>query len=570
MLRYLKKYWPLCLLCSLMMLGETAVDLLQPDYMARIVDDGVLRGDMPLILALGLRMIVLVALGGACGVAGGVFGNLAAQRLGRDLRRQVFDRAVRLNFQQTDAFTPASLLNRVSGDVDQVANAVKVAFRGVVRYAMMAAGGVFMLWRQSPRFALVSLVSLPFLVFFVCFFLRRAAPRFALVQKGLDRVGALLREDIGGARVVKACCREEDETARFGTANDALCGANLRVQRLLAWMSPCMNLVLNLCVLAVLYIGNFEARRGAVTPGAVMAAITYLAQVLTGVSVLGNLSQSFTRAAASWARVREVLETAPALADGAECAGPEPGTVELRDVGFTYPGTAEPVLHGVSLRAERGETLAILGATGCGKTTLLDLIPRFYDVTDGAVLVDGLDVRAWRSEALRGRIAVAFQQAQLYGRSAAENLRWGSPEASDAEVRLAAETAQCADFLDALPEGWNTVLGEGGRSLSGGQRQRVALARALLKRSEILLLDDATSALDLSTEAAFYDALAKNYPDLTKIVVAQRIATARRADRIALLDGGTIADTGTHAQLLARSALYREICESQEGGEDLG
>ena len=570
MLRYLKKYWPLCLLCSLMMLGETAVDLLQPDYMARIVDEGVLRGDMPLILSLGLRMILLVALGGACGVAGGMFGNLAAQRLGRDLRREVFDRAVRLDFQQTDAFTPASLLNRVSGDVDQVANAVKVAFRGVVRYVMMAAGGVFMLWRQSPRFAVISLISLPFLVFFVRFFLRRAAPRFALVQKGLDRVGALLREDIAGARVVKSCCREADETARFGGANDALCTANLRVQELLAWMSPCMNIVLNLCVLAVLYVGGYESRRGAVTPGAVMAAITYLAQVMTGVTVLGNLSQSFTRASASWARVHEVLETVPALADGTETAGPEPGAVELRGVSFTYPGTAEPVLQNVSLRVAPGETLAILGATGCGKTTLLDLIPRFYDADGGAVLVDGLDVRRWRTDALRSRIAVAFQRAELYGRTAAENLRWGSPDATDAEVRRAAETAQCAEFLDALPDGWSTVLGEGGRSLSGGQRQRVALARALLKNSEILILDDATSALDLATEAAFYDALAKNYPGTTKIVVAQRIATARCADRIALLSGGTIADVGTHAELLARSALYREICESQEGGEDLG
>ena len=569
MLKYLKKYWLLCLLCSLMVMGETAVDLLQPDYMARIVDDGVLGGDMPRIVSLGLRMIGLVALGGACGVVGSVFGNLAAQRLGRDLRREVFDRALRLNFQQADAFTPASLLNRVSGDVDQVANAVKVAFRGVVRYAMMAAGGVWMLWRQSPRFAVISLISLPFLVFFVCFFLRRAAPRFGLVQRGLDRVGALLREDIAGARVVRASCREADETARFGEANDALCEANRRVQLLLAWMSPCMNIVLNLCVLAVLYVGGYEARRGAVTPGAVMAAITYLAQVMTGVTVLGNLSQSFTRASASWARVREVLESEPALADGTETDAPERGTVELQSVSFTYPGTAEPVLKNVSLRVSSGETLAILGATGCGKTTLLDLIPRFYDADGGAVLVDGLDVRSWRADALRERISVAFQRAQLYGRTAAENLRWGSPDATDAAVRRAAETAQCAEFLDALPDGWDTVLGEGGRSLSGGQRQRVALARALVKKSEILILDDATSALDLATEAAFYDALAKNYPGLTKIVVAQRVATARRADRIAVLSGGTVADVGTHAELLERSPLYREICESQEGGVSL-
>ena len=424
-----------------------------------------------------------------------------------------------------------------------MANAVKVAFRGVVRYAMMAAGGVWMLWRQSPRFAVISLISLPFLVFFVCFFLRRAAPRFGLVQRGLDRVGALLREDIAGARVVRASCREADETARFGEANDALCEANRRVQLLLAWMSPCMNIVLNLCVLA---------------------------QVMTGVTVLGNLSQSFTRASASWARVREVLESEPALADGTETDAPERGTVELQSVSFTYPGTAEPVLKNVSLRVSSGETLAILGATGCGKTTLLDLIPRFYDADGGAVLVDGLDVRSWRTDALRSRISVAFQRAQLYGRTAAENLHWGSPDATDAAVRRAAETAQCAEFLDALPDGWNTVLGEGGRSLSGGQRQRVALARALVKKSEILILDDATSALDLATEAAFYDALAKNYPGLTKIVVAQRVATARRADRIAVLSGGTVADVGTHAELLERSALYREICESQEGGVSLG
>ncbi len=570
MLKYLKKYWIFCILAPLFMVGEVSMDLWQPALMARIVDQGVLQSDFSLIVKVGLQMILCVLAGGMSGVLCGVFANIASQGFGNDLRKDLFGHIMALSFEQTERFSTGSLITRLSNDVTQVQNMVGLAIRGVVRNGVMFAGGVFMLWRQSPRFSLVAACGFPFIVALMAFFLKKASPLFRIVQEKLDGVNHVMQEDVAGARVVKAYVKEDYELGRFDRANNALCTENLRVQTLLAFLGPGINIIMNLCVVAVILVGGVTVKSGGdLTPGSIMAAITYLTQILGGIGFMGMIFQTFTRAKASAERINEVLDCQSNLTDG-ENAQPEAarGTVEFRDVSFAYPGTKENVLEHIDLTVRPGETLAIIGATGSGKSTLIDLIPRFYDATAGEVLVDGKNVRDYTLSDLRNKISVVMQRAELYSRPIEENIRWGAPDAKPEEIKAAAQTAQADGFICEKEYGYYTPVSEGGHSLSGGQKQRVSVARALLKPHEILIFDDATSALDLRTEAALYDALSKQDPDSTKIIIAQRIASVRRADRIIVLDNGGIAAAGTHETLMENSEIYRDIFRSQqrEGG----
>ena len=572
MLKYLKKYWFFCLLAPLFMVGEVAMDLLQPDLMARIVDEGVLKSDISLIISVGVRMILTVVVGGVCGILCGVFANLAAQSFGNDLRKDLFSRIMGLSFQQTDKISTGSLVTRLTNDVTQVQNMVQMAIRGFVRNSVMFIGGVFMLYRQSPKFALVAACGLPIVAVTVTYFLRRTAPLFAKVQKKLDGINNIMQETVAGARVVKAYVKEDYELGRFDEANDALCAENLRVHRLLAFMGPCMNIVLNLCVVTVLMIGGYTAKNGGnITPGNTMAAITYLAQILHGVMFMANIFQIFSRAKASADRINEVLNQEEIITDGKETQIPDvKGTVEFRNVSFAYPGSEDRVLDNISFRVEPGQTLAIIGATGSGKSSLVHLIPRFYEATEGEVLVDGVDIRDYKLETLRNKIAIVLQKAELYSRSIAENIRWGKSNADPWEIKEAAQIAQADQFICNKAFGYHTPVTEGGHSLSGGQKQRISIARAMLKDREILIFDDSTSALDLKTEAELYSALEQQCPNVTKIIIAQRIASIRNADRILVLENGTIGAMGSHKELLKCSELYRDIYNSQlkEGGED--
>ena len=572
MLKYLKKYWFFCLLAPLFMVGEVAMDLLQPDLMARIVDEGVLKSDISLIISVGVRMILTVVVGGVCGILCGVFANLAAQSFGNDLRKDLFSRIMGLSFQQTDKISTGSLVTRLTNDVTQVQNMVQMAIRGFVRNSVMFIGGVFMLYRQSPKFALVAACGLPIVAVTVTYFLRRTAPLFAKVQKKLDGINNIMQETVAGARVVKAYVKEDYELGRFDEANDALCAENLRVHRLLAFMGPCMNIVLNLCVVTVLIIGGYTAKNGGnITPGNTMAAITYLAQILHGVMFMANIFQIFSRAKASADRINEVLNQEEIITDGKETQIPDvKGTVEFRNVSFAYPGSEDKVLDNISFRVEPGQTLAIIGATGSGKSSLVHLIPRFYEATEGEVLVDGVDIRDYKLETLRNKIAIVLQKAELYSRSIAENIRWGKSNADPWEIKEAAQIAQADQFICNKAFGYHTPVTEGGHSLSGGQKQRISIARAMLKDREILIFDDSTSALDLKTEAELYSALEQQCPNVTKIIIAQRIASIRNADRILVLENGTIGAMGSHKELLKCSELYRDIYNSQlkEGGED--
>lgn len=571
MLKYLKKYWLFTMLAPLFMIGEVSMDLIQPELMSHIIDDGVLGinrggvGNLDIILGTGIRMVLLVAAGGVCGVMSGVFANLSAQQFGNDVRKDTFKRIMSFSFEQTDKFSTGSLITRVTNDITQLQNFVMQCMRGFVRTSMLFIGGIVCMIGLNIQFGLVIACALPFIVICVVYFIAKSNPKFTILQKKLDKLNNIMQENVSGSRVVKAYVKEDYETERFNKANDELVGTQLDVLLLLSYMTPVMNIILNLSVVAVIKVGGIQVMDGSATPGNVMAAITYCSQVLNAVMRMTMIFQTASRGVASKKRIMEVLNCEPAIKDGAyDGETIVKGKVEFRNVSFAYPGNeGASVIEDFNLVISPGETIGILGATGCGKTSLISLIPRFYDVTKGAVLVDDVDVRDYKLEVLRDKIAVSLQKSEIFTASIADNIAWGLPDATPDNIAAAADTAQAAQFINNRKDGMQTIVSQGGHSLSGGQRQRVAIARAVIKPAEILIFDDATSALDLKTEAELYSKLGKNKKDITKIIIAQRIASVKNADRIVVMDNGKLADVGSHEQLMITSSIYKDIYDSQ-------
>lgn len=571
MLKYLKKYWLFTMLAPLFMIGEVSMDLIQPELMSHIIDDGVLGinsggvGNLDIILGTGIRMVLLVAAGGVCGVMSGVFANLSAQQFGNDVRKDTFKRIMSFSFEQTDKFSTGSLITRVTNDITQLQNFVMQCMRGFVRTSMLFIGGIVCMIGLNIQFGLVIACALPFIVICVIYFIAKSNPKFTILQKKLDKLNNIMQENVSGSRVVKAYVKEDYETERFNKANDELVGTQLDVLLLLSYMTPVMNIILNLSVVAVIKVGGIQVMDGSATPGNVMAAITYCSQVLNAVMRMTMIFQTASRGVASQKRIMEILNCEPAIKDGAyDGETIVKGKVEFRNVSFAYPGNeGASVIEGFNLVISPGETIGILGATGCGKTSLISLIPRFYDVTKGAVLVDDVDVRDYKLEVLRDKIAVSLQKSEIFTASIADNIAWGLPDATPDNIAAAADTAQAAQFINNRKDGMQTIVSQGGHSLSGGQRQRVAIARAVIKPAEILIFDDATSALDLKTEAELYSKLGKNKKDITKIIIAQRIASVKNADRLVVMDNGKLADVGSHEQLMITSSIYKDIYDSQ-------
>lgn len=571
MLKYLKKYWLFTMLAPLFMIGEVSMDLIQPELMSHIIDDGVLGinsggvGNLDIILGTGIRMVLLVAAGGVCGVMSGVFANLSAQQFGNDVRKDTFKRIMSFSFEQTDKFSTGSLITRVTNDITQLQNFVMQCMRGFVRTSMLFIGGIVCMIGLNIQFGLVIACALPFIVICVIYFIAKSNPKFTILQKKLDKLNNIMQENVSGSRVVKAYVKEDYETERFNKANDELVGTQLDVLLLLSYMTPVMNIILNLSVVAVIKVGGIQVMDGSATPGNVMAAITYCSQVLNAVMRMTMIFQTASRGVASQKRIMEVLNCEPAIKDGAyDGETIVKGKVEFRNVSFAYPGNeGASVIEDFNLVISPGETIGILGATGCGKTSLISLIPRFYDVTKGAVLVDDVDVRDYKLEVLRDKIAVSLQKSEIFTASIADNIAWGLPDATPDNIAAAADTAQAAQFINNRKDGMQTIVSQGGHSLSGGQRQRVAIARAVIKPAEILIFDDATSALDLKTEAELYSKLGKNKKDITKIIIAQRIASVKNSDRIVVMDNGKLADVGSHEQLMITSSIYKDIYDSQ-------
>ena len=576
MLKYLKKYWFFALLAPIFMIGEVSMDLLQPELMSRIIDDGVLGinnggvGNLNTVITIGLKMVGFVALGGICGVMSGVFANLCAQQFGNDVRKAAFKRIMEFSFEQTDKFSTGSLITRVTNDITQLQNFVMQCLRGFVRTIMLFIGGIACMVSLNMEFGIIIACALPFVAVCVVYFIAKANPKFTVLQKKLDKVNNVMQENVSGARVVKAYVKEDYETERFEKANNELVSTQLDVLLLLSYMTPIMNIILNLSVVAVIKVGGIQVSAGSATPGNVMAAITYCSQVLNAVMRMTMIFQTASRGIASKKRVMEIINCEPAIKSGTynkETA--VKGKVEFKNVSFAYPGMDnENVIENFNLVINPGETIGILGATGCGKSSLVNLIPRFYDVTKGEVLIDDVNVKDYDLQVLRDKVSIALQKPEIFSTTIAENIAWGDSSADSEKIRQAADIAQATEFIDNRTDGMDTQVSQGGHSLSGGQKQRVAISRAVLKNSEILIFDDATSALDLKTEADLYSELSAKKYDVTRIIIAQRIASVKNADRIVVMDNGRLADVGSHSELIKTSEIYKDIYESQLKGNE--
>ena len=570
--KYLKPYALFAVLTPLSMVGEVLGDLLQPKLMSKIVDDGVLGQDMDLIIRTGLLMLLVLIGGGACGIAASAFGGIASQSFSRDLRVDVFKRVMGLSFEQTDKFTTGSLVTRLTADITAIQQMVDFMLRMLVRDSLLFFGGIIMMLTLNVRFGIIILCALPVEIIMMIVILKKANPYYSIVAKRLDTVNSVVQENVTGARVVKAYVREDTEEKRFDDANISLMESNLRVQTLMAILQPLLMIILNLSVIAVIVIGGWQVQAQAMKVGEVMAAITYLTQVLHGVMMMSMMFQTLAKASASANRFREVLETDPVIKSGSVSLSDKTGgTVSFKNVSFSYPETkGRPVISDLTLDIKSGESVAILGATGSGKSSLVNLIPRFYDCTAGEVLVDGVNVKDCKLDELRKKVGIVLQKSELFSGTVEDNIKWGDKNATHEEVISAAQAAQADEFIQKIPAGYEGIIAEKGASLSGGQKQRLSISRAVLKKPEILILDDSTSALDLGTEAKLRAEIDRKMNGTTLIIIAQRIQSVKSCDRIAVLDHGKLCACDTHENLLKTCEVYQDIYASQvktSGGE---
>ena len=570
--KYLKPYALFAVLTPLSMVGEVIGDLLQPKLMSKIVDDGVLGQDMDLIIRTGLLMLLVLIGGGACGIAASAFGGIASQSFSRDLRVDVFKRVMGLSFEQTDKFTTGSLVTRLTADITAIQQMVDFLLRMLVRDSLLFFGGIIMMLTLNVRFGIIILCALPVEIIMMIIILKKANPYYSIVAKRLDSVNSVVQENVTGARVVKAYVREDTEEKRFDDANISLMESNLRVQTLMAILQPLLMIILNLSVIAVIVIGGWQVQAQAMKVGEVMAAITYLTQVLQGVMMMSMMFQTLAKASASANRLREVLETDPVIKSGSVSLSDKTGgTVSFKNVSFSYPETkGRPVISDFTLDIKSGESVAILGATGSGKSSLVNLIPRFYDCTAGEVFVDGVNVKDCKLDELRKKVGIVLQKSELFSGTVEDNIKWGDKNATHEEVISAAQAAQADEFIQKIPAAYDGMIAEKGASLSGGQKQRLSISRAVLKNPEILILDDSTSALDLGTEAKLRAEIDRKMSGTTLIIIAQRIQSVKSCDRIAVLDHGRLCACDTHENLLKTCEVYQDIYASQvktSGGE---
>jgi ATP-binding cassette subfamily B protein len=588
--KYLKPYLFFAIISPLLMIGEVAADLSLPKLMSYIVDFGIADGgleeitksefpykiittlfgsdytQMNIIITFGVLMLLIVLVGGFFGTMCAYTAAKASQGFGHDLRCDAYRKVMSLSIEQTDKFTTGSLVTRMTNDISMLIELVEMVLRMCVRSPMFLIGGTIMLLSLNLKFGVVLLCSLPLLLATLLLVLSKSVPLFSVVQKKLDKVNSVVQENVSGARVVKAYVREDYETDRFIGANTELRDINLKVLRLMSVINPVLTIIQNFAIIAIILIGGIDISRGiaGMTVGNVMAGITYVTQVIMSIMMVTMMFQSISRAIASGKRICEVMDSDPVIVSGDKNGKEEDIAVSFKNVGFRYPGTAgNPVLHDINLDVRRGETLAIIGATGCGKTSLVSLVPRFYDATEGTVKVDGIDVKDYKLSALRDKISYVMQKSELFSDTVANNIRWGKENASPEEIKDACETAQARDFVEHIPDGYDSFIAEKGATLSGGQKQRISIARGVVRKPEILIFDDATSALDLATEAKLRKSLNEKMKDTTVIMIAQRIASVKEADRIAVIEDGTIKHCAPHDELMRTSETYRDIYDSQ-------
>lgn len=562
-------YLWLALIAPLCMVGEVLADLKQPSYMNSILKEGVAKGDIDTILAIALRMGITLIIGVACGVLCTVFASMASQRFANDLRVSVYKKVMQLSLTETDEFSTGSLITRITNDINTLQEFMNMLLRMFVRSPLMFLGGVILCIQVDSRYAFIIALALPIQLLIMFLIVRRANPMFKDVQKKLDKVNSVVQEDVSGARVIKAYVKENYENNRFNDANENLRDTNIRVLNLMALMGPFMMIIMNVAVIAIIYINRNTLDIN--VSADIMTAITYITQILMSLHMFGMIFQQISRSLACASRVREVLNCPLSIESPSqtkECIQKDTDTaVSFQNVSFRYPNTGgNPILSEITFDVKKGEFVAIVGSTGVGKTSLLNLIPRFYDPIDGQVLFEDRDVRDYELEDLRRRMGIVLQKSELFAGSIADNIRFGKEDATDEEIRKAAEIAQATEFIDSFPEGFDTPVSEKGASLSGGQKQRLSIARALVRKPSVLIMDDSTSALDLATEAKLLAGIHREMKGTTLIMVAQRIAGIRHADRIAVLENGRLSAFAPHDELMKTSQCYREIYDSQLKG----
>lgn len=583
--RFLKPYWKWAILAPLLMILEVAMDLMQPRLVQRIVDEGIAQLELSVVTNTGLLMVGLALIGAVGGLGCTVFATLSAQGFGADLRHALFRQVQSFSFSNLDDLETGQLITRLTNDVTQVQQVVAMLLRIMVRAPLMLVGSLLMAILTSPRLALLLLILTPLVLVALIWVISKATPLFGQVQRKLDDLNTVMQENLAGVRVVKAFVRDQHEIKRFRATNEGLVEQTVRAARTVAVAMPFMMLAVNLGAVGAIWFGGLQVTYGTMQMGQIIAFVNYLMRTLMSLMMVSMLVMMTARAQASAERIQEVLDNAPRIESrpDAVAAFVPRGRVTFENVTFSYDGNGSaPVLRDINFVAEPGQTVAILGATGSGKSSLIHLIPRFYDVTRGRVTIDGLDVRDIEKEVLRRNVGIALQETILFSGTIRDNIRYGRPDATDEEVIAAARAAQAHEFISEFPDGYDTVLGQRGVNLSGGQKQRVAIARALLIQPAVLILDDSTSSVDVETEARIQMAwsdgrmvksLGFGPPDQrpldhpTIFVIAQRISTVLNADKILVLDNGQIAAEGTHRELLASSPIYREIYESQLGGQ---
>lgn len=565
--KYMKPYLSAFILGPVLMIIEVIGEVVLPKLMANIINIGAANHDVPYILSMGGAMLGVAAFMIIGGIGGAYFAAKASISFSSDLRSDVFDQVQKFSFANLDQFSTGSLVTRLTNDITQVQNMINMILRGMLRAPGMLIGALFMAFMMNYQLALVVLVVIPVLVLLIVIVIKTAFPRFEIMQKKLDALNSNIQEVLTNVRVIKSFVREEHEKERFAASNEELKQSSLNAFKVVILNMPIMMFMMNATTLGVVWFGGKQILAGTMPVGDLTAFTTYIVQILMSLMILAMILLQSSRALASLRRITEVLDAEINLTDE-NCALPEKkvesGRVEFKDVSFRYyKDNQETVLSHITFRVESGQVLGIIGSTGCGKTTLVQMIPRLYDVDEGQVLVDGVDVKDYSLKNLRDGVGMVLQKNVLFSGSIAENLMWGNADATKEEILQAAGAAQADAFISSFTEGYRTELGQGGVNVSGGQKQRLCIARALLKKPKILILDDSTSAVDTATEAKIRESFGSTLKDTTKIIIAQRISSVMEADRILVLDEGKIVGNGSHEQLLSECEQYQEIYYSQ-------
>ncbi|MEF2967676.1 ABC transporter ATP-binding protein [Paenibacillus sp. M1] len=579
---FLKPYKKETILGPVFKLLEAILELLLPTVVALIVNHGIGNGDTYYVLKMGGLMVIMSLLGFGSSLICQYYAARASQGFGTTLRNVLFKRVSAFSYAELDRFGTATLINRITNDVNQMQVAVAMLIRLVIRAPFICIGAILMSMLLDFRLSLVLLAATPVFAVFLYFIITKSAPLYRMYQKKLDRLAQVLSENLTGVRVIRAFAKRRAEKERFRAASDDITATAIRVGRVSALLSPATTLVVNAAIIAILWVGGIHINEGTLSSGEIIAFINYVTQILLALVVVSNLIILFTKAASSAARINEVLDTTASVTGPSSASGQaEPGklpetkgskpdspAIVFDRVTFGYSATGDPALRDISVTIDRGETVGIIGATGSGKSTLINLIPRFYDAGSGRVLVNGADVKDYDLHELRGKIGVVPQKALLFTDTIADNIRWGNERASDEQVMRAAAIAQADEFISKLPEGYGTHVARGGLNLSGGQKQRLTIARAVAANPEILILDDASSALDFATDAALRRSIRESSGGMTVLLVSQRVNTIRQADKIIVLEDGRIAGIGTHDELIHSCEAYQEICNSQLSEEE--